>query len=266
MRKPGRVLIVAGSDSGGGAGVQADIKTVTCLGGYAATAITAITVQNTLGVADIVEVPAKTVADQMVAVLDDIGADAIKTGMLHRVDVIEAVAAVLADKAGDIPLVLDPVMVAKGGASLIADDATAAMKTLLIPKATVITPNLPEASALIGKEIDGSDRIECLQEAFLALGAKAVLLKGGHMRGDTLVDTLFRVARKPLRLAGPRIETRHTHGTGCAMASALAAGLALGLSLEDAFPRARDYVFRAIETAPGFGKGHGPLNHRVGIE
>lgn len=261
MEKRGRVLIVAGSDCSGGAGIQADIKTVTCLGGYAATAITALTVQNTLGVSDIFEVPAKTVAAQMVAVLDDIGADAIKTGMLHRRDIIEALVAVLGEKAATLPLVVDPVMVAKGGASLIADEAVMALKNLLIPRATLITPNLPEASVLIGRDLERPDDVIRYQDDLLALGAKAVLVKGGHMAGDVLVDILLQKDGEPILIEGPRIVTRHTHGTGCTMASALATGLAQGQALEDAFQRARRYVTKAIETAPGFGQGHGPLNH-----
>jgi hydroxymethylpyrimidine/phosphomethylpyrimidine kinase len=254
----GRVLIVAGSDSGGGAGIQADIKTVTALGGYAATAITALTAQDTRGVAAIHEVPADFVALQMRLVLDDIGADCIKIGMLHRRDVIAAVCAVLRDAGRGIPVVVDPVMVAKGGDALVTDDGTAAIKAELIPVATVLTPNLPEAVALCGGE---AEEPADLARRLLALGPEAVLVKGGHGEGPTLVDLLVCRDGTSARFESQRIETAHTHGTGCTLASAIATGLAQGLAVAPAVERARAYVLEAIRTAPGYGHGHGPLNH-----
>jgi len=254
----GRVLIVAGSDSGGGAGIQADIKAVTALGGFAASAITALTAQNTLGVHGIQEVPIGFVRQQIDVVLDDIGADAIKTGMLHRPEVIEAVAESLS--GCDAPLVADPVMVAKGGARLLDQGATDAVISVILPRAAVLTPNIPEAEVLAGMEIIGVDGMKRAAEKLLSMGPKAVLLKGGHLTGERLTDLLLTDAGFEV-FEGHRIETKHTHGTGCTTASALAAGLAQGMGLTDAFARARAYVQEAIRTAPGFGGGHGPLNH-----
>ncbi len=254
----GRVLIIAGSDSGGGAGIQADIKTVTMLGGYAATAITAVTVQNTLGVTGVHPIPVAVVQAQARAVLGDIGADAIKTGMLGDTAMVEAVAELL-DEAR-CPAVVDPVMIAKGGQALLADEAIAAVRSLLIPRAALLTPNAPEAWALCGvavRDLDGQRRAG---EALLRLGAAAVLMKGGHVPGDRVIDLLV-TPQGETTLEGPRLETRHTHGTGCTLASACAVGLAQGLELEAAVARAWDYVARAIREAPGLGAGHGPLGH-----
>ncbi len=256
----GRVLIVAGSDSGGGAGVQADIKAVTALNGFAATAITALTAQNTLGVHGVEPVPVDFIKAQMVAVLDDIGADCIKTGMLHDAPVIEAVAETLAAHGGDVPLVLDPVMVAKGGARLLDQDAVAALKSLLLPGATLATPNIPEAEVLLDIAIEGAGDMEGAARALLDLGPGAVLLKGGHLDGDAVVDVLAS-PDGVRRFEESRIMSRHTHGTGCTLASAIATGLAQGMALTPAVTRARAYVRKAIATAPGFGAGHGPLNH-----
>lgn len=253
-----RVLIIAGSDSGGGAGIQGDIKTVTALGGYAATAITALTVQNTLGVSAVHRVPEAIVTGQINAVLDDIGADVIKTGMLVDGPMIHAIADALADHA--IPLVLDPVMVAKGGASLLLDDAITALKTRLIPRAAILTPNVPEAEVLSGRTITTAAEMVDAGKALLDLGCMAVLMKGGHLDGDTLTDWLI-TAHTAIRFDSQRIHTRHTHGTGCTLASAIAAGLAQGLLLTDAVRRAHAYVQHAIAHAPGLGSGHGPLNH-----
>ena len=256
----GRVLIVAGSDSGGGAGIQADIKTVTALGGYAASAVTALTAQNTKGVHGVFDVPAGFVARQMRVVLDDIGADAVKTGMLHRRETIEAVAGVLRRRAASLPVVVDPVMYAKGGAALLDDDARAPLIELLLPLARIVTPNLPEASRLAGMEIDGETDMLRAGERILDLGPRAVLVKGGHGKGAEIVDILVERAGER-RFRGPRIETRHTHGTGCTLASAIAAGLAQGLNAARAIARARRYVAAAIAAAPGLGAGHGPLGH-----
>jgi hydroxymethylpyrimidine/phosphomethylpyrimidine kinase len=254
----GRVLIIAGSDSGGGAGIQADIKAVTALGGYAATAVTAITVQNTLGVSAAWPVPADVVEGQARAVLDDIGADVIKTGMLGEAELVERVAQIL-DQAAR-PAVIDPVMVAKGGAHLLADEALAPLKALLVPRAALLTPNAPEAEALTGIAVQTTDDLRRAGEALLAAGAGAALMKGGHVPGPRVVDVLM-TPYGETQFEGERIETRHTHGTGCTLASACATGLAQRMSLEAACARAWDYVHRAILAAPGLGKGQGPLDH-----
>jgi hydroxymethylpyrimidine/phosphomethylpyrimidine kinase len=258
MAEAGRVLIIAGSDSGGGAGIQADIKTVTALGGYAATAITAITVQNTLGVSAVWPVPAEIVEAQARAVLEDIGADAVKVGMLGEAGLIPIVAELLDEAA--CPAVIDPVMIAKGGAPLLAQAALAPLKALLAPRAALLTPNAPEAEALTGIAVASTDDLRRAGEALLELGAHAVLMKGGHVPGPRVTDVLMTRNGETL-FEGDRIESRHTHGTGCTLASAAAVGLAQGLALEAACARAWDYVHRAILGAPGFGKGHGPLDH-----
>ena len=254
----GRVLIIAGSDSGGGAGVQADIKAVTAMGGYAATAVTAITVQNTLGVHGVHPLPLDLIEAQARAVLDDIGADAIKTGMLGSREVVERVAAIL-DSCG-APAVVDPVMIAKGGHSLLADEAVSAVRALMIPRAALLTPNAPEAEALTGLDVTGLEGQRRAGEFLLGLGAQAVLMKGGHIAGETVIDVLVTPTGETL-LEGPRVDTRHTHGTGCTLASACATGLAKGLPLEAAVAEAWAYVAEAIRRAPGLGGGHGPLDH-----
>jgi hydroxymethylpyrimidine/phosphomethylpyrimidine kinase len=261
----GRVLIVAGSDSGGGAGIQADIKTVTALDAFAATALTALTAQNTLGVHAVQAVPLEFIARQIEVVMTDIGADAIKTGMLGDAAVIGTVCDALRRHAADIPIVVDPVMVAKGGHPLLAPEAVASLRQRLLPMAAVITPNLPEAEALAGMAIATVADMRLAASALLSLGVPAVLLKGGHLPGDEVVD-LLATANGIEAFSAPRIQTRHTHGTGCTMASALAAGLAQGMSLRDAVLRARAYVRAAIASAPGLGGGHGPLNHAVTVD
>jgi hydroxymethylpyrimidine/phosphomethylpyrimidine kinase len=257
----GRVLIVAGSDPSGGAGIQADIKTVTALGGYAMTAITALTAQNTEGVFGVHEVPPAFIALQLRLVLSDIGADCIKIGMLHSAEVIATVADVLAADAPNVPLVLDPVMVAKGGHALLEPNAVASLKARLVGRARIITPNLPEAVALAGAESGAGGDGPSLAARVLALGPQAVLLKGGHGASDEVTDVLVETGAEPEMFVSARIPSRHTHGTGCTLASAIATGLAQGLSLRAAVARARSYVLEAIRTAPGYGKGHGPLNH-----
>lgn len=254
-----RVLIIAGSDSSGGAGIQADIKTVTCLGGYAMTAITALTVQNTLGVSDVMAVPPDFIRAQAAACLDDIGADAIKTGMLGDVLTLEAVSEVV--RAAGIFTVVDPVMVAKGGHPLLADRAVDALKALMVPLADLLTPNTPEAEALTGLKITNEDDMRRAADALLDMGARAVLMKGGHLdTGPDVVDLL--VTRKAThRFAAPRIDSRHTHGTGCTLASACAALMREGRPLEEAVGLAKDYIGGAIVMAPGLGEGHGPLRH-----
>ena len=257
--KTPRILIIAGSDSGGGAGIQADIKTVTMLGGYAATAITAITVQNTLGVSGVHPIPVEIVEGQARAVLDDIGADAIKTGMLGDIAMVEAVARIL-DSARSAPAVVDPVMVAKGGSNLLAPSAVDAVRSLMIPRAGLLTPNAPEAEVLTGVPVRTTDDLRRAGEALLKLGAAAVLMKGGHVEGETVVDVLMTPGGETT-FEGERIHTRHTHGTGCTLASACAAGLAQGLALPEAVARAWAYVHEAMRQAPGFGAGHGPMDH-----
>ena len=258
---PCRVLIVAGSDSGGGAGIQADIKTISMLDAYAATAITALTAQNTEGVFGILPIPPEFIRRQIEVVLDDIGADGIKTGMLHDAAVIEAVAAVLQERAAAIPAVVDPVMVAKGGSRLIEPEAIEALKQLLIARAEIVTPNLPEAEILCGSTIANIAEMQAAGESLIALGCRAVLVKGGHLPGETISDVLVTADGSSRVWESSRIATRHTHGTGCTLASAIAAGLAQGLGIESAVDRARAYVQRAIAGAPGLGRGHGPLDH-----
>jgi hydroxymethylpyrimidine/phosphomethylpyrimidine kinase len=260
----GRVLIVAGSDSGGGAGIQADIKAVTAMGGFAATAITALTAQNTLGVQGVEPVAPSFIAKQIEVVLTDIGADSLKTGMLHSAEVIHTVAAAFKRHAADVPLVIDPVMVAKGGQRLLLSEAETALRDTLLPMAAVLTPNLPEAEVLAGFPVRVEADMARAAEKLFALGAKAVLVKGGHLEGERVIDLLFHDGKVD-RFEDARIATRSTHGTGCTLASAIAAGLAQKLSLHDSVVRARAYVRKAIETAPGFGQGHGPLNHAVTV-
>jgi hydroxymethylpyrimidine/phosphomethylpyrimidine kinase len=259
----GRVLIIAGSDSGGGAGIQADLKAVTCLGGFAMTAITALTAQNTNGVHAIHDVPPDFIAQQIKVVLEDLGADCIKTGMLSQPTAIKAICDELDELGLDIPMVVDPVMVAKGGASLLAQEALSILKERLIPKATVLTPNVPEAEALSGMTVTTTEDMKKAAEILFKLGPKAVLMKGGHLNEEDtkVIDYLFDDQGNVFSFKGERIQTRHTHGTGCTTASAIACGIAQGLSIEKAVERAKTYVFEAIRTAPGYGNGHGPLNH-----
>ena len=261
----GRVLICAGSDSGGGAGIQADIKAVTALGGFAMTAITALTAQDTRGVHGVMGVPADFIRQQIQVVLQDLGADAIKTGMLADSATIGAVCDALAEFGPGIPLVADPVMVAKGGHPLLANEAVATLKARVLPMAAVITPNIPEAEALTGLAIADVAGMHRAADALLRAGVRAVLLKGGHGTGPVLTD-LLATQHGTEAFESPRLETRHTHGTGCTLASALACGLAQGMALRDAVVRARAYVRAAMLAAPGFGSGHGPLAHGVTVD
>ena len=260
MLMNGRVLIVTGSNSSDGAGIQADLKTVTALGGYAATAITALTAQNTRGVFGIVGMEPDFIARQMRRVLDDIGADCVKTGMLHDAAVIETVVEVLESAAADIPLVVDPVMYAKGGDCLLDPTARDTLIQRLLPRATLITPNIREAEALSGRAIRQPDDLATAAHRLLELGPAAVLVKGGHLAGDTVTDWLVWSGGGEAFTA-PRITSRNTHGTGCTLASAIAAGLAGGMPLNAAVRRALSYVREAILTAPDLGAGCGPLNH-----
>jgi hydroxymethylpyrimidine/phosphomethylpyrimidine kinase len=254
-----RVLTIAGSDSGGGAGIEADIKTISALGGYACTAITAVTAQNSRGVFGVQTMPAPFVALAIETVLSDIGADAIKLGMLANADIIMAVAGAL--PAG-VPVVLDPVMVATSGAVLLPDNAIAALRARLIPRAAIITPNLPEAARLTGLPLRDAADYAAAGRALLAIGAAAALIKGGHGEGELLTDTLVHEGGVEI-FTQPRIATRHTHGTGCTLAAAIATGLAQRMTLTDAVGRARHYLRNAILQAPGFGQGHGPVWHGV---
>jgi len=254
-----RVLTIAGSDSGGGAGIEADVKTISALGAYACTTITALTAQNTLGVKGVHAVPADFVRLSIETVLADIGADAIKLGMLTNADIIRAVAGTLPDH---IPLVLDPVMVATSGAVLLPDEAIEALSTLLLPRATIVTPNLPEAQKLTALPVGTEAERIAAGQALLARGARAALIKGGHGEGERLTDYLV-TSDGVERITQPRLATRNTHGTGCTLASAIATGLAQGMTMSDAVRRASAYLHEAIRTAPGFGAGHGPINHLV---
>jgi hydroxymethylpyrimidine/phosphomethylpyrimidine kinase len=243
-----RVLAIAGSDSGGGAGIQADIKTITMLGSHAMTAITAITAQNTLGVTQVMPVPPSVVRAQIEAVASDIGIDAVKIGMLGSAEIAGAVADWLTDV--NVPVVLDPVMVATSGAVL-ADPATIEAIRRIMSLATVVTPNLPELAVLGG--------IEALTGAGMT-----VLVKGGHADGPELVDCLVGPSGEIARWSGSRIETRHSHGTGCTLSSAIATGLAQQMDLPSAIARAHTYVRAALLAAPGLGGGHGPMGHALG--
>jgi hydroxymethylpyrimidine/phosphomethylpyrimidine kinase len=254
-----RVLTIAGSDSGGGAGIEADLKTILALGGYGCTAITAATAQNSTGVFGIHVFPAEFVALTIRTVLADIGADAIKIGMLANAEIVCSVAEALPD---GLPIVLDPVMIATSGASLLAPDATQAMRDCLIPLATLVTPNLPETAALTGILPQTPQDFEAAGSALLQLGAGAALIKGGHAEGDMLTDYLITEAGTET-ITLPRIATRNTHGTGCTLAAAIATGLAQQMTLTDAVHRARHYLQNAIVNAPNLGSGHGPLWHGV---
>ncbi len=252
-------LTIAGSDSGGGAGIQADLKTFAAHGVFGTTAITAITAQNTLGVTAWQPVPADLVTAQIEAVAGDIGADAVKIGMLANAAIVEAVAAAIAEL--DLPLVVvDPVMVAKGGDRLLEDEAVDALRTELLPRAHMVTPNVPEAEVLSGLSIRSLDDARKAGERILALGPRVVLVKGGHLAGSESVDIAC-AAHETFELRKPRVATAHTHGTGCTLSSAIAANLALGLEDRAALTRAREYVDGALRHAPGIGRGHGPLNH-----
>jgi hydroxymethylpyrimidine/phosphomethylpyrimidine kinase len=257
-----RVLSIAGSDSGGGAGIQADLKTFSALGCYGMTAITAITAQNTQGVRAIHTIAPEMLRAQIDAVLEDIGADAIKIGMLHDPEVVRAVVKAIARHRLQ-QVVLDPVMVATSGDRLMAEETISVLVQELFPLTTVITPNLDEAALLLGRAIDGADALDEAAAALLALGAPAVLLKGGHLPGDTVIDVLALANGYRLRLQSPRIATHNGHGTGCTLSSAIAAHLALGLPLPQAVDQARAYILGAIAAGANVhtGRGHGPLNH-----
>ena len=251
-------MTIAGSDSGGGAGIQADLKAFAAMGVYGTSVITAITAQNTQRVTDVMELPGALVQSQIDAVLSDIGADAVKTGMLSSTAIIEAVVEKVKEH-GLTNLVVDPVMVAKGGDRLLQEEAVGALRTLLIPLARVVTPNIPEAEVLVGREISTIDDARDAARDIVGLGARSVVVKGGHLDGPA-TDILFDGAEFRAFTA-PRVATTSTHGTGCTFASATAAGLAKGHSVRDAVGEAKKYVTDAIRHAFPIGRGHGPLNH-----
>jgi hydroxymethylpyrimidine/phosphomethylpyrimidine kinase len=266
--KPPRVLIVAGSDSGGGAGIQADIKTVTMLGGFATTAVTAITAQNTVGVTDVMPVPTEMVLAQIEAVVSDIGVDAVKIGMIGSAETARALADRLDparpghEAAEAMPVVVDPVMVASSGAAL-ADGETIEALERLMSRAALVTPNIPELALLTGCEIgDLASHFRAAAKLARQVGT-AVLAKGGHLPGDEVTDVLIPDGKgiEGSFFPAPRIDSRHTHGTGCTLSSAIATHLGRGLPLEEAVERARGFVRRAMLAAPGFGAGHGPMGH-----
>ena len=299
MRTPPPILTIAGSDSSGGAGIQADLKTIQALGGYGMSAITALTAQNTLGVQAVHPVPANFVAKQITSILDDIPPSTIKTGMLANAEIIEAVTNIITPpacgggrggklpsdgpndgsvsvaippltsppQAGGIDLVIDPVMIAKGGASLLEDDAITALKDQLIPLATLLTPNIPEAEELSGIIIHTIDDMERAAKQLLTLGPKAVLIKGGHLdTADQVHNLLLTQGGTPDLFTSKRIDTPHTHGTGCTLSAAIATYLGHGESLASACKHAESYVTGAITNAPGLGHGHGPLGHDHNIK
>ena len=257
-----RLLSIAGSDSGGGAGIQADLKTFSALGCFGMTAVTALTAQNTCGVRAIHGVPPQMLADQIDAVVEDIGVDAVKIGMLHSPEIVQAVADAIARHA--LPhVVLDPVMVATSGAVLIDSPAIAALVRELFGRAVLITPNLDEASLLVGRALTSEADMQAAALELLAKGAKAVLVKGGHLAGDVVSDLLQVTGAAPHWMRAPRIATANTHGTGCTLSSAIAAYLALGHTLVDAVEAARAYVRSALAAGATVktGQGGGPLNH-----
>jgi len=258
-----RVLTIAGSDSGGGAGIQADLKTFAAIGCYGMSAITALTAQNTTGVTDIHAVPPAFVARQMEAVFSDIGTDAVKIGMLFSSELIETVADQL-KKHGAGNIVLDPVMVAQSGDKLLQDDAVEAIKTYLMPMADVVTPNLPEAAVMLNREIRSLDDMKAAAGDLAQYGSKTVLLKGGHLENHQSTDLLYLVREdRFVVLQGDFVRTRNNHGTGCTLSSAIAAHLAFGMDVEAAVHKAKTYIGEAIRAGAGYrlGAGHGPVHH-----
>lgn len=265
MKKYPIALTIAGSDPSGGAGMQADLKTFSALGVYGASAIVALVDENTQGVYGVHPVPAQFVAGQIRSVIDDLGVDAVKIGMLHDSELINTVRDTLAQYPDVRNIVLDPVMVATSGDPLLLPEAVETLRSVLIPYSRIITPNLPEASLLLGQTIDSQDQFE---DAAIALskasGDVSVMLKAGHLENDTLVDIFYNAETgKVMRLSAPRVDTRNTHGTGCTLSSAIAACLAKGATLDDAVRTAKSYLYAAITSGASYqiGKGHGPVNH-----
>ena len=263
MTQP-RILAIGGSDSGGGAGIEADIKTITALGGYGMTAITAVTAQDTHGVHDIVPVSPEFVARAISLVIADLGVDAIKTGMLGTADMAAAVAQALAEAAQGKPIVVDPVIATTSGTTLLAEDARAVLLDRLMPMAALITPNRDEAAILSGHAVETPEDAIAAGRVLCERGARAVLVKGGHFAGDAAIDLLV-TGDGVMSFRKPRIATRHTHGTGCTLASAIALGLGAGLALRDAIGQAQNFLQKALLAAPGFGAGQGPLGHAAAM-
>ena len=261
MKPKSKILIIAGSDSSGGAGIQADIKTVTALGSYAMTAVTAITCQNTQGVKAINSVPIKNLQKQITMVLDDIGTNGVKIGMLHNESIIKSVYKIL-KKYRIKNIVLDPVMIAKGGSRLVNKNSIKYLKKLLLPLCNVVTPNIPEAEVLTGYSIISKEDMIRAAKKIISMGAKNVLLKGGHLKNKMIYDIL--ISKKGIKVFSKRkINTKNTHGTGCTLSSALVTCLSQKKSLIQACKISLKYVDQAILTAPGYGKGFGPLNHLI---
>lgn len=256
---PPRVLSIAGSDSGGGAGIQADLKTMLALGVHGMSVVTAVTAQNSVGVQGVWPLPDEAIREQFQSVVSDIGVDAVKTGMLGSAETVSTVAELLAGLPRGVPIVVDPVAVSKHGDPLLADDATGAVRTLLLPRATLATPNLPEARLLTGRVVTGEADLRDTARAVLDLGPRWVLLKGGHLEGDA-VD-LLTDGETEVRLRGPRYDNRHTHGTGCTLASAVASYLARGLDVVAAATAAKEYVTAALAAGFPLGAGIGPVDH-----
>ena len=259
-----KVLSIAGSDSGGGAGIQADLKTFSALGCYGMTVITAITAQNTMGVQGIYNVPLEGISQQLSSVMDDIGADAIKIGMLHRPDIIEVVGDYLRNLNGTIPIVVDPVMVAKSGHHLLVEEAIESLKNKIFPLATVIIPNVPEASVLLGKEITSRADMEQVARNLCDLGPMAVIVKGGHLDSFTSDDCLWEKDKhEAFWVSSPRVETLNTHGTGCTFAAAITAHLAKGQSIRETVELSKSYIYQALCAGSPYkiGHGHGPVHH-----
>ena len=263
MKTKSKVLIIAGSDSSGGAGIQADIKTVTALGSYAMTAITAVTSQNTTGIKGITSISAKSLQEQITMVLDDIGTNAVKIGMLHNTSLIKCLYKIL-KKRKLKNIVLDPVMIAKGGAKLVNNNSIKYLKKLLLPLCNVVTPNIPEAEVLTGCSISNKEDMIVAAKKIINMGAKNVLLKGGHLKNKMIFDIL--VSKKEVKIFSKRkIKTKNTHGTGCTLSSALATCLSQNKNIYKSCKISLRYVDQAILTAPGYGKGFGPLNHIVSL-
>ncbi|MGM0829358.1 MAG: bifunctional hydroxymethylpyrimidine kinase/phosphomethylpyrimidine kinase [Bacillota bacterium] len=254
-----KALTIAGSDSGGGAGIQADIKTFQELGSYGMSVITAVTAQNTLGVQGVYPVSMEGIVQQLDAIGQDLVPHASKTGMLHSGEVIEAVSERI-HHYGWKNLVVDPVMIAKGGAKLLQDEAIRALKEQLIPLSAVITPNLPEAEVITGIKIETLDNRKDASKMLIEMGAKSVVIKGGHADGEQVID-LFYDGTTFEEMVSPRIETSHTHGTGCTFSAAITAQLAKGMDIKEAVKTAKTFIRAAIENPLGIGNGHGPTNH-----
>lgn len=262
--KLAKIMTIAGSDSGGGAGIQGDIKTITSLGGYATSAITAITAQNTLGVKSVLNISINMIEEQITAILEDIGTDAIKIGMLSNEKIIHCVVKLLSNLKKKIPIVLDPVMVAKGGHKLLDAGAETALINELMPLCTIITPNIPEAEVITGIKINDALDLENAGRSIIDMGINNVLMKGGHLNSSKLTDVLI-TNNNIEYFNNNKINTKNSHGTGCTLSSAIACGLGQKLTLKESVKRAHLYVYKSILNAPNIGKGNGPLNHLIKV-